>query len=130
MPPIDFDDAVQHALQTAHDPESHVERDATTFHPSQIAMCPRQAYLSKLGLKDQTDALGYFQPGTLIHEFLEEQLRSAYPRHHFEYPILVQRENPALPAKDECSDALSEPRTEQGGSESGKLRDTISVTVA
>jgi hypothetical protein len=35
--------------------------------------------------------------------------------------ILIQRENPALPAKDECSDALSEPRTEQGGSESRTL---------
>jgi len=39
------------------------------------------------------------------------------------YPlsILIQRENPALPAKDECSDAQSEPRTEQGESESRKL---------
>ena len=35
--------------------------------------------------------------------------------------ILIQRENPALPAKDECSDALSEPRTEQDGSESRKF---------
>ena len=43
--------------------------------------------------------------------------------------ILIQRENPALPAKDECSDALLESRTEQGGSESRKLRATISVTV-
>jgi len=38
--------------------------------------------------------------------------------------ILIQRENPALPAKGECSDALSEPRTEQGGSESRRLRAT------
>ena len=30
--------------------------------------------------------------------------------------ILIQRENPALPAKDERSDQ-SEPRSEQGGSE-------------
>jgi len=104
MPPIDFDDAVQHALQAAHDPESHVERDATTFHPSQIAMCPRQAYLSKLGLKDQTDALGYFQPGTLIHKFLEEQLRSAYPRHHFEYPILHEVANITLLGRADCYD--------------------------
>ncbi|MFC7072680.1 hypothetical protein ACFQJ7_06760 [Halovenus rubra] len=29
--------------------------------------------------------------------------------------ILIQRENPVLSAKDECSDRLSEPRTEQGG---------------
>ncbi|AYM00312.1 hypothetical protein PhiH1_330 [Halobacterium phage phiH] len=35
--------------------------------------------------------------------------------------ILIQRENPALPVSDECSDAQSEPRSEQGGSESRKL---------
>ncbi len=34
---------------------------------------------------------------------------------------MIQGENPALPAKDERSDAQSEPRTEQGGSESRKL---------
>ena len=43
---------------------------------------------------------------------------------------MIQRENAALPAKDECSDALPEPRTEQGGSESRKLRATIPETVA
>ena len=35
--------------------------------------------------------------------------------------ILIQRENPALPVSDVCSDAQSEPRSEQGGSESRKL---------
>jgi|GEM_PF-2656081 len=35
--------------------------------------------------------------------------------------ILIQRENPALPVSDECSDTQSEPRNEQGGSESRKL---------
>jgi hypothetical protein len=34
--------------------------------------------------------------------------------------ILIQRENPAVPAKDERSD-VSEPRPEQGGSESRTL---------
>jgi hypothetical protein len=36
--------------------------------------------------------------------------------------IFKQRENPALPVSDERSDVLSEPRSEQGGSESRKLR--------
>jgi len=36
--------------------------------------------------------------------------------------ILIQRENPALLVSDECSDAQSESRSEQGGSESRKLR--------
>ena len=32
--------------------------------------------------------------------------------------ILIQRENSALPVRDECSDTSSEPRTEQGVNES------------
>ena len=32
--------------------------------------------------------------------------------------IFIQRENPALPVRDECSDTVSEPRTEQGVNES------------
>ena len=38
--------------------------------------------------------------------------------------ILIQRENPTLPVSDECSDTQSEPRSEQGGSESRTLRAT------
>ncbi len=37
---------------------------------------------------------------------------------------LSQRESPALPVSDECSDALSEPRSEQGGREARTLRAT------
>jgi hypothetical protein len=39
---------------------------------------------------------------------------------------LAQRGNPAHHVSDECSDAQSEPRTEQGGHESRKLGATVS----
>ncbi len=45
-------------------------------------------------------------------------------------PILIQRENPALPANDERSDGASEPRTEQGGSESRQLREYTATVSA
>ena len=35
--------------------------------------------------------------------------------------ILIQRENPAIPVSDECSDAQSEPRSEQGHGKTGGL---------
>jgi len=38
-------------------------------------------------------------------------------KHWFDRTILIQRENPALPVSDECSDAQSEPRSEQGVNE-------------
>lgn len=72
--PIDFESEVQRALEAAEDNESHVERDPAVFYPSQLVRCPRRAYCSKLGLDDQSDVLGVFQTGTLIHEFLEDQL--------------------------------------------------------
>lgn len=75
---IDFESEVQRALEAAEDNESHVERDPSVFHPSQLVRCQRRAYCSKLGLDDTTDALGVFQTGTLIHEFLEEQLSDRF----------------------------------------------------
>jgi hypothetical protein len=86
---IDFEQQIADALAEANDPESHVERDAETFHASQLAMCDRQCYTSKLGLKDDSEILGIFQTGTLIHEFLEDAFA---PRHEnepvdFEWPV-------------------------------------------
>lgn len=72
--PIDFVSEVQTALEAAEDDESHVERNPDVFHPSQLVRCPRRAYCSKLGLDDQREVLGIFQTGTLIHDFLEQQL--------------------------------------------------------
>jgi len=77
--PLDYEALVDDVLHHANDQESHVERDASTFHPSQLVQCERRAYCSKLGLDDQSDILGVFQTGTLIHEFLEDRLGDAVP---------------------------------------------------
>jgi len=71
---IDFEDAIQSTLIRRNDEHSHTELDPYTFHPSQLAKCPRQCYASKLGLLDNTDALGTFHTGTAIHEFMEEEV--------------------------------------------------------
>jgi CRISPR-associated exonuclease Cas4 len=83
--PIDFESEVQTALEAAEDPESHVERDATTFHPSQLVRCERRAYCAKLGLDDTDEILGIFQTGTLIHEFLEQQFSEQFAAEKVEF---------------------------------------------
>lgn len=88
--PLDFERLVDEALQEANDPESHVERDAETFHPSQLVRCDRRAYCSKLGLDDQSDILGAFQTGTLIHEFLEEHLAPQFEDVPVEFEFEVE----------------------------------------
>ena len=84
---IDFAAELQGALEDAEDTESHVERNPDVFHPSQLAYCDRQAYLSKLGLKDTSDILGIFRTGTMIHEFIEEYVGTRVPRAEFEHPV-------------------------------------------
>lgn len=73
---IDFESAIQSTLVRLNDEHSHTELDPYTFHPSQLAKCPRQCYNSKLGLLDNTDALGTFHTGTTIHEFMENEVSS------------------------------------------------------
>ncbi len=102
--PIDFEGAMQSALETVNDHESHTEPDAVTFHPSQIALCERQAYLSKLGLKDQTDILGVFQTGTLIHEFIEEYVGPQFPTAEFEKPVELERDGVRFIGHADCFD--------------------------
>lgn len=71
---IDFESAIQSTLTRLNDEHSHTELNPYTFHPSQLAKCPRQCYNSKLGLLDHTDALGTFHTGTTIHEFMENEV--------------------------------------------------------
>lgn len=71
---IDFVSTIQSTLTRLNDEHSHTELDPYTFHPSQLAKCPRQCYNSKLGLLDHTDALGAFHTGTTIHEFMENEV--------------------------------------------------------
>lgn len=102
--PIDFEAQLQTALEAANDEESHVERDAVTFHPSQIAACERQAYLGKLGLKDHTDILGTFQTGTLIHDFIEDYVAPQLSDAEFEKPIEHETEGVRFVGHTDCHD--------------------------
>lgn len=101
--PIDFEAELQAALERANDSESHVERDAETFHPSQIAACERQAYLGKLGLKDHTDLLGTFQTGTLIHEFIETYVGEHIDA-EFEKPVELETDGVRFVGHTDCYD--------------------------
>ena len=101
---LDFEGAVDGALQEANDPESHVERDPSVFHPSQIARCERRAYCSKLGLDDQSDILGVFQTGTLIHEFLEDYLADQFPHADFEREISLETDGIEFVGRTDCYD--------------------------
>jgi len=101
---LDFESAVDDALQEANDPESHVERDPAVFHPSQIARCERRAYCSKLGLDDQSDILGIFQTGTLIHEFLEGHLAGQFPHAEFEREIALKVDGVEFVGQTDCYD--------------------------
>jgi hypothetical protein len=72
---MNFEKTIYDTLQSEADQDSHTEYDAYTFHPSQAAMCKRQMVLSKLGIsKPSPKLLGIFRVGTLIHEWLEENL--------------------------------------------------------
>lgn len=71
---IDFEAAIQSTLTRLNDEHSHTELDPYTFHPSQLAKCPRQCYASKLGLLDHTDNYGTFHTGNEIHAFMEREV--------------------------------------------------------
>lgn len=82
---LDWPGLVARKLHVEADPDSHVEEDTRTFHPSQLSRCKRQACLSKFGLDDHdTTTLGTFRLGTMIHEWLEESFRDRLQGVEFE----------------------------------------------
>lgn len=102
---IDFESAITDALEADRDPSSHRELDPRVFHPSQIGYCKRQAYLSKLGLKDTSDALGIFKAGTMIHEFMENEVAAHLPDHVvFETPVEVAIDGIKFVGHADCYD--------------------------
>jgi hypothetical protein len=85
---IGFEDLIERRIHAEQDDDSHIERDATTFHPSQLARCKRQATLSKFGLDDHdTQTLGRFWIGTTIHEWLEESFEHRLDGVEFEKKV-------------------------------------------
>lgn len=105
--PIDFAGELQEALVELEDLESHTEYEPSVIHASQIGYCERQAYLAKFGLKDNTDALGTFRIGTMIHEFIEEQLGSRLPHCKFEIPINTAIDGIEFVGRADCYDPIS-----------------------
>lgn len=93
--PIDWEARLERLLHVQNDPESHTERNAVRFHPSQLAKCKRQCAISKFGLEDHdTKTLGTFRIGTLIHEWLEVTFEDRTPGVHHEYPVISRHEHP------------------------------------
>lgn len=93
--PIDWEAQLARTLAVANDDDSHTEPDAITFHPSQLARCKRQAAISKLGLEEHdTETLGLFQVGTLVHEWLEDTFEGRIPGVHCEYPVTREYRRP------------------------------------
>lgn len=65
------------ALTFSRDPDSHTERDPYTFHPSQLAKCPRQAYIGKTGIGSGPPTAKTL-PGQLIHAVLEAYVEAEF----------------------------------------------------
>jgi hypothetical protein len=57
-----------------------------------------------LGLDDQSEILGIFQTGTLIHEFLEEHLAEEFPQAAFEREIDVEVGGIRFVGRTDCYD--------------------------
>lgn len=85
---IDFEQLIKRHLHVTNDTDSHTERNPHVFHPSQLARCKRQAAISKFGLDDHdTDTLGTFYVGTMIHEWLEGEFADRLEGVEFEKPL-------------------------------------------
>jgi len=76
---IDFEAAIERKLHKDNG-DSHTELHPDVFHPSGIAPCHRQSFIRKLGLDSQdTTSLGVFMVGTLMHEFMEDEVTEELP---------------------------------------------------
>jgi len=75
---IRFDESISEIV--AADTTDFHERDPETFFASHMGLCPRQLYLSKLGLTANSDLQGQYRVARLIQTYLEEQLSDQYPR--------------------------------------------------
>jgi hypothetical protein len=93
--PVDWETQIGQTIRDTAEQDSHVERDTVTFHPSQLAKCKRQATLAKLGLKDfDTDTLGTFRAGTIIHEWVQSELSAQFSDCEFKREIEQTYRNP------------------------------------
>lgn len=84
MNEINWKQKLEEALQK--DSEDHDEHEEDTedgvFHASWLGYCPRNILLSKQGIKENdAESLGRFMVGTLVHEFMEEEVSKVLPDH-------------------------------------------------
>lgn len=59
--------------------DSFEQRDPDTYLASRIGFCPRQLYLSKLGLNASGADTGKYRIANLIQNYLEDQIHNQYP---------------------------------------------------
>lgn len=87
---IDFSHEISEMLHSTNNNDSHREMDYKTFHPSQLANCKRQCLLSKLGIvRHDTETLGTFRIGSLIHSHLENNMPEFLDNVEFEKELEV-----------------------------------------
>lgn len=94
---IEWDTLIERELRAGQDPESHVEADIGTFHPSQISKCKRQCVISKFGLETHDrETLGYFEIGTRWHEWIETNIGPGISGAEFEQPVTYETDGVAF----------------------------------
>lgn len=74
---IDFERAIPSLL--AADASDRYERDPGTFFASHVGFCPRQLYVTKLGLSKTGTRRGKHRVARLIQGYLEDHLGDRYP---------------------------------------------------
>jgi CRISPR/Cas system-associated exonuclease Cas4 (RecB family) len=81
---IDWQKWLDGKIEEKSDRLSHFEPEPFTFHPSQLAKCKRQCYISKLGLvKHDSKTLRTFEMGNIIHEYLQELIKETDDENRF-----------------------------------------------
>jgi CRISPR-associated exonuclease Cas4 len=76
--PVSLDALVPDAIAD-RDGRPRYARDPETYWASHLGFCPRQTYLSKLGLKDLSDSAGRFAAGRVIQSHVTEQIAEGHP---------------------------------------------------
>lgn len=83
-------------------------RDPETFYASFASFCPRQTYLTKLGLKDTADLRGRFQASQLVQSFLTDALRDEYPHLEIEPSAVVDGGPVQFRGRPTCYDPVQD----------------------
>lgn len=106
---LDWKELLPYHIRHLNDPDSHVEKDPYTIHPSQLSQCERQCVISKYGLKEHSDkTLGTFRIGTIVHEWIERQFDSPLSPVRFEVPVKLEAPPVTIVGRADCYDPVTE----------------------